>query len=290
MKTAVLILNPIAGRGTGSGLLAVLQADLERAGFSLEVVRPESPEEVRTLAASLEGSAELLIVGGGDGTVSQVVRGLRRRTTPIAILPLGTANVLAQELGIGLSPRKAIEVIVKGKPRPWNVGLANGERFLSFLGAGFDAQVALEVHRFRTGNIGYEHYLWPVLKTFAFLESPSITVEIDGKKFPRPVAQVVISNLRRYASFFELTQDIRPDDGLLDICLFSGKGRLNLARYMVSMFFRALPTLDDVTFLRGKRVVLSSEERVPYQVDGDPAGDLPVEVGLEREPLYLMVP
>ncbi len=289
-KQAVLILNPIAGRGITSSFLQAVRQDLASAGYNLVIKPTESPENAREIAAECQYDADLIIVGGGDGTISQVVRGLELGRIPLAILPIGTANVLAQELNIGLSPRKAVEAIMTGRERMWDVGLANGVRFVSFVGAGFDAHVASEVHRTRTGNIGYEHYLLPLVKVCSLWKSPCIHVEVDGRAFPKPLYQVIVSNLKRYASFFELTPDIRPDDGLLDICLLSRPGRMHLLRYAASMFLRLLPQLEDATFLRGKRIVLRSTERVPYQIDGDPGGELPLEITLERKPLRIIVP
>jgi len=287
-KRAVLILNPIAGRGFSSSFLEAAREELASAGYDLAVRPTESPEHARQVASESQYDADLIIVGGGDGTISQVVRGLELGRIPIAILPLGTANVLAQELNIGLSPRKALQAILKGKEKKWDVGLANGVRFVSFVGAGFDACVTSEVHRARTGNIGYEHYLWPLMKVYSSWKSPSIHVEIDGTPFPKPVSQVIVSNLKRYASFFELTPDIRPDDGLLDVCLFSRPGRMHLFRYAASMFLRLLPQLEDATFLRGKRIELRSTDKVPYQIDGDPAGELPLVITLEKKPLKII--
>ena len=211
-------------------------------------------------------------------------------TCRLAILPLGTANVLASELGISADLRKAIRHIASGKEKIWDVGLADNRRFVVFVGAAFDAAVAGTLSRQRKGNINILSYLIPTIQTYANWRSPKIKVAIDGRELDGFASQVIISNVNHFAGFFELSPQICPDDSLLDVFVFRSKGRFAVMKYFFAMLFKILPSFKSVEAYKAKEIIIKSEQQnVPYQLDGDAAGTLPLKISVLPHKLKIMV-
>jgi len=212
------------------------------------------------------------------------------KSSRLGILPLGTANVLATELGIGTDIKKAIDRISAGHQISWDVGIANHKKFVVFSGAAFDAAVTGTLSKKRKGNITYLTYIIPTIKTYANWKSPQIKVSIDGKEIEGFASQVIISNVNHFAGFFALSPEICPGDGLLDVFVFRSKGRRALIKYFAAMFFRILPSFKSVEQYKGKEITLESEQKdVPYQLDGDLAGTLPLRISVLPGALKIMV-
>ena len=290
LKKANLIINPIAGKNRDFDYVALLRKTLSKAGYELEVFETAKKGQAEAFASSEECKDSLLIAAGGDGTVSEVVKGMDFNSSDLAIMPLGTANVFAKELGISPDLKSAVGHLASGNLRYWDVGLANDERFVVFLGTPFDAAVTGTLSRNRKGNITYLSYVIPTLKVYARWKSPPIKVTMDGKPLDGFASQVIISNVDHFARFFSLSPQVRPDDGLLDVFVFRKRGRLALLIYSIGMFLGILPSFKSVEHHKAKDVILESEEEdVPYQLDGDLRGNLPLKISVLPRALRLIV-
>jgi len=289
-KKARLIINPIAGKGKKSAFVSILKTELARADFELAVFETSKKGDARAFAASDECEDCLVIAAGGDGTISEVVQGMNLETSKLGILPLGTANVMALELGLRRNPSAMLKCFADGRERLWDVGVANGRKFLVFLGAAFDAAVTGALSQQRKGNITYLTYVIPTLRTYASWRPPRIRVSIDGRQLDGEACQVIISNVNHFARFFRLWPEVSPDDGLLDVFILKGKGKLALLKYGGAMFFRLLPLVKRAEHYRAREIVLDSQDPgVPYQLDGDLAGTLPVKISVLPQALRIVV-
>jgi len=289
-KKAKLIINPIAGKNRNFDYVALLRKGLSQAGYQFEVFETAKKGQAEAFASSEECKNSLLIAAGGDGTVSEVVKGMHLDSSALAIMPLGTANVLAKELGISTDLKSAVGHLASGNLRCWDVGLANNERFAVFLGAPFDAAVTGTLSRNRKGSITYLSYVIPSIKVYARWKTPLIKVTMDGRRLDGFASQVIISNVDHFARFFSLSPQVRPDDGLLDVFVFRKKGRVALLIYFIGMFLGILPSFRSVEHHKAKDVILESEEEgVPYQLDGDLRGNLPLKISILPRALRLLV-
>jgi len=283
--------NPRAGAGVGATAAAELASHLRQAGR--EVIRCSDREEIRRLLDQAQqpspsvdasdrpllGPLEAVVAAGGDGTVSMIADWLSP-TTPLAILPLGTENLLARHFRFRIDPRGLAKRIIEGERYGIDVGQANGKLFVVMVSTGFDARVVERVHENRVGHIRKWWYARPILRTIFDYRYPPLTIELEGE--PRPLVSrwAFVFNLPRYAGGIPLVPEASGSDGQLDLLLLRDGGLVKGLVYLTSILLRCHRRLASVSSRRVTRLRISSTERVPYQVDGDPGGVLPLEIDI----------
>ena len=288
MQRALVIVNPIAGRASGPRFVAELERGLGRHGISTETVVTRKPGDAR--AAALRAAAHDVVVAvGGDGTVNEILNGLDV-ARPIAVYPVGTGNVLAKEVG---SPRRLsrfCEMLGAGRVKELDLASVNGRLFVSMAGVGFDATVAAAMAARRKGGIRLSTYIVPLLRCFATYAFPPVEVRIDDAEPIRAEGFVLVSNVRTYGGPFVVTPQAVHDDGLFDVCVLPRGSRLRCLRAMFAFFIRCQRRLSGARYYRGRRVAVTSDERVDYQVDGDHAGCLPATFEILNRKQAVVVP
>ncbi len=287
MRRALLIVNPIAGRGAGERRLGELRSGLQGAGLDVEVRVTSRPGHARELAVEAEAH-DLVVIAGGDGTLNEVLNGLEA-DRPVALFPLGTGNVVAKEFGLPRRVGRFCEMAARGREQVVDLGAANGRRFVSMVGAGLDADVVAELAAGRSGVIHMARYAKPLLRHLAKRRVPRIAVSVDGADAVEAHGFALVSNVHSYGGPFEITPQAVPCDGLLDVCVMPRRGLLRDARALLAFILRC-QRFSGARYLRGRAVHLTSREQVRYQVDGDPAGWLPATVELLERKLRLIIP
>jgi diacylglycerol kinase family enzyme len=227
------------------------------------------------------------VIAGGDGTLNDVLNGLvDPARLPVALLPTGTANLIARDLKLPRRPERVADLVVGGRIRPLDMGLAGGHRFLAVVSCGFDAMVVQAIERTRSGSLGFRGYIAPILRTLIDYEPPALRVSIDGKR-PRRVALALVSNVRNYAGLFSAADRAQPDSGVLDVCLFPDASVPRLVKYLAAGLVGRVSSLPEVVYRTARRIEIESEgDEVPVQVDGDARGTTPVAI----EPATLRFP
>jgi len=277
-----IIVNPVSGRGR-AGRLAEAVADLlRRQGCTVDLQRTQKGGDARRLAADAGGFTALAATGG-DGTVNEVLNGLPEEPPPIAMLPSGTANVLAKELRLPRTAEGLARMLRDGREAVWDLGVerVTGRKFLLFASAGYDAHVVHVFHAARTGPIQMWEYLYWGMKSLVEYSVPRIAVEIDGSPVTPAAAWVTISNVRSYGGPLVFTPRARPDNRTFEVMIQHGCRKRDIVRMFFAAILRWLTGLEypmaDVTFHKARRVRLRSADGrpVPVQVDGDPGGHLP---------------
>ena len=215
--------------------------------------------------------------------------GLADPATPVGLLPLGTANVLAQELGSPRDVARAVEVFAAGRTRPIDVARVNGR--LSFLvtSAGIDAETVREVERRRRGPITKWSYVPAFLAALRRTGRVRMAVEVDGARLPGTFGMVLVSNVRFYGGVLRLDPEARIDDGLFEVYLFPTARLPELAAAFLRGALAHLPG-GAVRRVRGRRVRLEADGEVPYQVDGDTGERLPLLLEVERRRHRVVAP
>ncbi|HUT36198.1 MAG TPA: diacylglycerol kinase family protein [Planctomycetota bacterium] len=287
MRRALVIVNPIAGRGKGSDRLGRVEQELRRVGIAAETVVTSQPGDARGAAAKAQAH-DLVAVIGGDGTLNEVLNGLDA-DRPVALLPLGTGNVLAKELRLPRRVGRFCDMLARGRERLLDLGAVEGRRFVSMVGAGFDAEVAARLASERTGGIRMRRYAGLILRCLARYGTPRIAVSVDGAPPVEAQGFALVSNVRSYGGPFCITPHATPHDGWLDVCVLPRGGLGRYVRAMLALLLRC-PGLSGTRYLRGRSVRLTSTEAVRYQVDGDPGGLLPATVELLDRKLRFIVP
>jgi YegS/Rv2252/BmrU family lipid kinase len=220
---------------------------------------------------------QLIIVAGGDGTLNGVLSALLEVAAsneaaplpPLAILPFGTVNVLARELGIPLTLDKAIAVASRGFPRPLDIGLFQGQPFLLMAGIGFDGAVVRAVRPEAKSIFGALAYVGEALRLLLAYPIHQFKIDCDGETTETPAWLVVVSNATTYAYKLCFAPQARIDDGLLDICIFPDYGRRNRLGQILWLFCNR-PQNCPLLYLSGRKVEISVSPSAIVQIDGDP--------------------
>ncbi len=270
-----------------------LADQLKKHGFDVTIC--ESLSEIQTLSHKYAdlGCLHCVVAAGGDGTAAAVVN-LIPPLTPLALFPLGTENLLARFLCLSSNPVIAAEVIERGAIRKLDAGLAGGRLFLVMLGCGFDAEVVAQMHRVRSGHINRWSYAKPIWQAIRNYKYPEIEVECLDEGEPAvtrfSAAWLFAFNLPRYAANLDFCPQADGNDGSLDLCAFRKGGLFTGLGYLWSLWRGTHQKMRDFRHVRSRRFRLTSSGRVPYQIDGDPGGELPLEIEVLPERLTLIVP
>ncbi|WP_366658001.1 diacylglycerol kinase family protein [Fodinicurvata sp. EGI_FJ10296] len=299
---AVVIVNPRAGPKRSRRLMAAVARLRESIG-TVEILETGRPGHATDLARDAVGRASLIIAAGGDGTIAEIVDGMATgaadagRPVPLlGILPVGTANVLAAELGL-TSCETAVERIVTGAVREVRVGIfecvsaagtVDRRHFMSMVGAGFDADVVASVSPAWKSRMGKAAYALAAIRRLVQPCSLSLRVGLDGGA-PVTVASAVICNTHFYGGRFVLAPRARAEDATFQVCLFKKAGRWAALRYMAAMIAGRMPSLDvaDYEVVPARDIEVSTDFTSPsaVQADGDFAGWLPIRVWVASSPL-----
>lgn len=273
----VIAENPRAG----SGPAAVRVAQLEQALFDAgrRVVRANEPNAIRQaiVDAQLCGDLEAVVAAGGDGTVSMIADWLDP-VTPFAILPIGTENLLARHFGFPNDPLQLARRVLDGERKRFDAGLANGKLFLVMASIGFDADVVDDFHRNRTGHIRQWAYFPPFFRTLRRYRYPWLNIVTDNHQTPLRVRWAWVFNVPRYALRLKFLPDAVVDDGRLDLGTFRDGRFWKGLVYFLGVVTQTHTRWDDWHCERACRIEITSDDTVPYQIDGDPGGVLPLTI------------
>lgn len=280
--------NPKSGTGATRALLGELVRGLRRRGFRVRMFRDRE-----RLATWLQQSAHreqltALVAAGGDGTAADLFN--RFPGVPLAILPMGTENLLARYLGIGASGDEVARLIDAGSLRQLDLGLLGNRRFALMASAGFDAEVVRRVHDSRNGNISHATYLQPILDSLRTYEYPRLRVWVDDAREPREACLAEVVNIPAYALGLPLARTARGDDGQFDLRLFEQGSAFQMVWYLCNVALGTHEWLPDVASVSARRVRIESDRPVPLQADGDPAGSTPVELSVLPKALHVFAP
>jgi len=287
-----LIVNRRAGV-TGSPLLETTVQMLQRAGATITLSMPADFRGLRAeaRAAAASGKCDAIIAAGGDGTIRQVAAALLDQPTPLGIIPVGTANVLAQEIGLAPTAGAVAPMLLDGPTVKVACARANDEPFLLMAGAGFDARVVRAVDQGLKHRLGRVAYAGPLVGAF-IRDMDTLAVTIDGRR--HDASWAVVTNARHYGGRFVLTSHTGICKRGLEAILFKARSRSELLAQLMNL---ALGRLQghagrggNVEMLPCSRVSITSRKPVPTQVDGDVAGTTPLEVDAGTEELRLIVP
>ena len=229
-----------------------------------------------------------IVAAGGDGTVNEVLNGLDPEKCTLGVLPVGTMNVLAMELGIPSRLDKALEIIRAGKRKKLDLGMANERRFIQLAGVGLDAETVRRTHPDAKRAWGP----WSYLLTAAQLmvaPAPVLRVEVEGRGEIKG-AMVLIGNGRHYGGPFQFFPKADMADGLLDVCVFPKSGPLDLLWYLQAVLLGGPDSLPEVTYLQVPGLKVASDDRIALEVDGEYCGETPVDFRLIHHGIEVLVP
>ncbi|MEE8075636.1 MAG: diacylglycerol kinase family protein [Candidatus Binatia bacterium] len=196
-----LIANPVAGSGKAGRQIQKLVQILDRRGDYVETFITQAAGDARRSASRIEPGSGTIVVAGGDGTLNEVINGVADPSTiPIVLLPTGTANVLAHELGLPSDPEEVAGILAQGVVRKLDMGMIDDRRFMLMVSTGFDAMVTERIQRGRKG-LGYIGYVRPLLGVLAHYRAPKLRITVDGREGLKGALVVVATSETTGESF-----------------------------------------------------------------------------------------
>jgi len=288
-RRVLIIVNPVAGRGRRSRRrLDRVVAALQQRGCAVVIRRTAAVGDAERLAAEAEADFEVVVGAGGDGTLNAVANRLAGTGRPLAVLPLGTANVLAREIGLPRNPERLAELIAVGPARPIWPGRVGNRLFLMMASSGFDAETVATVNSRLKRRIGRFAFAWAIGVCWWRDGTCELSVRIGD--VDHHAATVIAAKGRRYAGSFVIAPRADLAEPMLDFVLFRRAGRLAVLRYLGALFFGRLPRRTDVSFLRARDAFLSAPAALPVQADGEIVARLPARISIAEYPLLLIRP
>lgn len=283
-----VIYNPTAG-WFRRGRFLKIKAALERLGCKVIVKHTTRRGDAEHFARGVDPDKfDAVVAAGGDGTINEVVNGLAGRGIPLGIIPLGTANVLAAEIGLPLKPDDVAKAIADGPRLKCYLGRANGRRFIMMAGVGFDAHVVENVSSGLKRLIGKGAYVWTSLAGLGKYSSRTYQITINGDSIK--AASVIIGNGHFYGGRYVCTPDARLENDRFQICIFSGSGPLPTIKYALGLFAGTIPNMKDVHLVESTEARIEGLEGEPVQGDGDIVARLPLDLKMDDHTIDLLVP
>lgn len=258
-----------AGKTIGGGL-EELRKELRRAGVAdpywSEV--PKSKYAPERVERALHEGAELVFVWGGDGMVQRCIDVLAGSDAKLAIVPAGTANLFASNLGIPQNIAEAVEIGLRGKARTLDVGTLNGERFAVMAGAGLDARMIQGADGDLKDRFGRLAYVWTASKNLR-TEPFEAKIEVNDELwYEGPASCILLGNLGSLFGGVEAFDDASPDDGLLEVGVTNAQGLGQWARTVARTAVSSSAKSPFVQVTKAKKVTASLDRKVPYELDG----------------------
>jgi diacylglycerol kinase (ATP) len=298
VRDAILIVNPAAGRGRRLHQLDEARLLLNRAGIETELQHTRAAGEAVLLARrAVAQSRQLVLVCGGDGTVNEAVNGLAGSKVPLAVLPAGTANVLAKELGIPWNLPRAAKRLLGARFRRIALGMATPEKsssepryFVSLAGAGADAALVAAVNPAMKDRAGILAYWQAGLRELTRYKFPLFRVTTSTDMIEASL--VVIGRTKHYGGPFKITTEadlLRPE---FELAIVTTRSAWRYASYMGAIWTGQLRRVQHVKFRKTAVLNCAAMDSAPLliQVDGEPAGRLPAEFRIVPDALTLAMP
>ena len=292
IKDVLIIHNPTAG-WRGNRKLSRFAAKLRLSGFNVTTRTTKWPGDAEHFAASFSpANYDCVVAAGGDGTVNEVVNGLSRnagsQTIPLAVLPIGTANVFAMEIGFNQEINQCVDALKRGVTDIVHLGSINDRLFVQMAGVGFDALVVSNIRPKHKRRLGKLAYVLETLSGFVRYRMPMYTVSLDGIDYK--AASIVIANGHFYGGRFTCAPNASVFNKPLEVCLFKSEGAWNAVRYAFGLIRNRLTFYPDVEIISGQHIEIGDGPRGPAQADGDIVSHLPISVRAGQRSIPVILP
>ena len=288
--------NPTSGSGRGRIELVRLWQSLRDHGFRVRMFSNRRLLDAWVRQLPSDSPPACIVAAGGDGTAADVIN--RHPGTPVALLPLGTENLLARYCGLSRNGRQLAQVIAQNRVEVFDSAAANFRRFLLMISAGPDAAVVQQLHQSRAGTITRGRYIRPTL--YAIFCRPLLRYQVTADTLPAPSEglHVLVTNIPRYGFGLAFSPEARADDGKLAVRIYQGRSRwqmllhvlclklgIRIQEHLVHRFTAKEVRIEPVPSLGS-----SPDSPEICQCDGDPGPAFPVQVRVQPASIHLMVP
>lgn len=291
-RRLLVVFNPAAGGNRRRRLDRTVRL-LQAHGCTVSLRETAGPGDAEAFAQAVTaGDCDVLVIAGGDGTINEAVNGLTRGGGGVAlgIIPLGTANVLAHEIGLSIRPSQVARALAEGPIRRIHLGEADGRKFMLMAGAGFDAEVVEHVNLGLKRRIGKGAYILEMVRQARTYRFPTLRVTDESTGETREAVTAVALNGCHYGGPYRVVRDGGLTAPTLDMVLLKRKGMMNVIRYAAGLATGRLTRFADVEVLRGASFSIDGNGREPVQGDGDLIARLPTRLHVADETVEMVFP
>ena len=291
---AYVILNPVAGQKDPEEVKAIFQKAEKNSQLEYALYETTGKEDLKQVVKSaIDQGFDCIVACGGDGTVSGVVDGLAGQEVPLAILPRGTANAFATELGISKKLEDAFQLIVgPHQIKPVDL-IQNGSRYyLLECSVGFTSRAIASVSREEKNKLGWLPYIWKGIRNFIGVDDIRFNMTIDGENVVLKANEVSLFNTGQIGIIDEhLIKDIKLDDGRLDLYVVQSRSFWGLLAILYYRLISSPKQAPHIKYWQVKHSVeINSKPVIKFQADGDLMGNTPIKLKLANEALRVIVP
>ncbi len=296
MRGVSVLINPISGirrrHDSPETRRALAERVVREFGATPHVTVTEAPGHAQALAReALERQDAVVVAWGGDGTVNEVAGALRFTSTPLAIVPAGSGNGLALDLGVPPRAEEALRVALTGVTRQIDTGEIDGVPFFNLAGIGLDASIAARFARRGAGRRGLRAYVQITVAELLRYGPVSYTVEGGGETVVRKALFIALANSRQYGNGALIAPAARLDDGRLEVVVVEARSLAWLAVRLPSLFRGTLVDAPGILMRSWASLSVSASAGIAYHVDGEPrSGGSTVEIRVHQRALAVRVP
>ena len=286
MKKICIIFNPKAGSSKLAKLNKII-AELNKNNI-VTLFETTAAGDATNIARTESAHFDIVVAAGGDGTINEVVNGIDPNT-PLAIIPMGTANIVAIEAGISNNSKAICAAINQGKTKRAYVSTINNKKFILMAGIGYDAQVVTNINPKLKKIFGKLIFALEGFKQFFKLKEFTITIKTNNQTYN--ANWVLITNAKHYAGSHSITTSTNIFDEHLVCYIFPDLNKLNFLYYLfLILLFGDLSKSDKIITVRSSSFEITSSTATPVQCDGELFGQLPALIKNNRECVNLLIP
>jgi diacylglycerol kinase (ATP) len=289
-----VVLNPVAGRTQPGAIRDALQRNFSADSIQLIIYETTGEDDIAgVVAEALRDGADQVFAAGGDGTVSAVVDSLVNSDVPLGIIPAGTSNVVAQELGIPLQIDRACKMLAgKTEVRSIDAIGYGGHYYVLSLGTGLGALAMRDTSRAQKRRFGPLAYIWAILKLIVGIQPRTFTVIADGEEREFHAADIMLANAATLTRPIRWGAHIQPDDGRIDICIMRAQSVFDIfgVAWDILVPGRTRRHRNLTYWPAYHSVKVSADRAMPVQGDGELLGETPIEATVMASAVKVMVP
>jgi len=288
-----VVLNPMAGSANAADVRQALEKHLGEL-IQTDIYETTGHEDVVAIVrAELTNSPSVVVAAGGDGTISDVAEALIGADVRLGIIPVGTANIFARELGIPLDLEDAC-ALLDSQPNTTSIDAmkVGDQYFVLQIGIGIDSLMIRDTDRQSKRRFGRAAYLWTAFTRLIGYQPVRFTIVADGKRVRPRASQVLIANGGVLgAPPFRWGPNIRPDDGKIDVCIVGARTALDYMGLIWHTIVGQQRRDRNVRYLTAERsIAISADQPLPIQADGEIIGDTPIQIEVVPDALKVIVP
>jgi len=270
-KTILFIINPISGGHNKAEIIKAIPKLLDKNVFDVSITHTKRAAHAAKIAKkAVENNIDIVAAVGGDGTINEIASQLVNTNTTLAIVPCGSGNGLARDLGISLYYKKAIRQINLLNIKKIDVGICNNQYFFSLTGIGYDAKVAYNFNRGKKRK--FSGYAWAIFKHYFYAKDQYYEIELEDEKITGKFFFIAIANCSQWGYGVKVAPDAKLDDSIFAVTLCKKPPIFPIITFIIKMLSGKITSSKYSTFKTCRKILVTSNNKFFYHLDGDAKG------------------